>query len=111
MKHSTQRQHFLSTFIVSLVLLIVTSMGAFAQNTPPARTPTETVRDFYRLMRERKFSEAFALTIYKPAIEGLSASELDELRPDFERMGSAIPEQIEVSGEQVSNDVATVFVK
>jgi hypothetical protein len=26
-------------------------------------------------------------------------------------MGSAIPEQIEVSGEQVSNDLATVFVK
>jgi hypothetical protein len=110
MKHSIQRQLSLSTFAVSLVLLIVTSAGAFAQNTQ-ARTPTETVREFYKLMRERKFVEAFALTIYKPAIEGLSAAELDELRPDFERMGSAIPEQIEVSGEQVSNDLATVFVK
>jgi hypothetical protein len=110
MKHSTQRRFSLSTFIVSLVLLIVTTAGAFAQNTQ-ARTPTETVREFYKLMRERKFVEAFALTIYKPAIEGLSAAELDELRPDFERMGSAIPEQIEVSGEQVSNDLATVFVK
>jgi hypothetical protein len=110
MKHSTQRQLSLSTFIVSLVLLIITSAGAFAQNNQ-ARTPTETVREFYKLMRERKFVEAFALTIYKPAIEGLSAAELDELRPDFERMGSAIPEQIEVSGEQVSNNLATVFVK
>jgi hypothetical protein len=33
------------------------------------------------------------------------------LRPDFERMAAAIPEKIEVSGEQTSNDVATVFVK
>jgi hypothetical protein len=74
-------------------------------------TPSATVREFYKRMRERKFNEAFAITIYKPAIEGLSAAELDELRPDFERMGAAIPEQIEVSGEQVSGDVATVFVK
>jgi hypothetical protein len=41
-------------------------------------------------MRERKFSEAFALTIYKPAIEGLSAAELEELRPDFERMAAVL---------------------
>ena len=76
-----------------------------------ARTPTETVREFYKRMRERKFNEAFALTIYKPAIEGLSAAELDELRPDFERMATAIPEHIEVSGEQISGDASTVFVK
>src|SRR5919112_708883 len=106
MKHSIQRRLSLSTFMVSFVLLIVTSAGAFAQ-TNQARTPTETVRQFYRLMRERKFAEAFALTIYKPAIEGLSAAEMEELRPDFERMGSVIPEKIEVSGEQMSNDVAT----
>ena len=110
MKYSTQRHFSLSTFIVALVLLLGFSAGAIAQNTP-ARTPTETVREFYRLMRERKFAEAFALTIYKPAIEGLSAAEVDELRPDFDRMSSAIPERVEVSGEQISGDVATVFVK
>ena len=109
MKHFTQRKLSLSTFIVSLVLLI-TSAGAFAQNNL-TRTPTETVREFYKRMREHKFGDAFALTIYKPAIEGLSAAELDELRPDFDRMAEAIPESIDVSGEQMSNDVATVFVK
>jgi len=109
MKHFTQRNLSLTTLIFALVVLF-TSAGALAQNSP-ARTPTETVREFYKRMRERKFGEAFALTIYKPAIEGLSAAELDELRPDFERMGSVIPEQIEVSGEQVSGDTATVFVK
>jgi hypothetical protein len=93
-----------------LALLLVSCVGAWAQSVQP-RTPTETVREFYKLMRERKFSEAFALTIYKPAIEGLSAAELDELRPDFERMAAVIPEKIEVSGEQMTNDIATVFVK
>ena len=98
-------------FIASLLLLIAsTGVEAFAQNSQ-ARTPTETVREFYKRMRERKYVEAFQLTIYTPAIEGLSAEELEELRPDFERMAAAIPEKIEVSGEQTSNDVATVFVK
>src|SRR5215210_7638041 len=111
MKHYTpgNQRRPLSTFIAAL-LLLVTPAGALAQNTQ-ALTPTETVREFYKRMRERKFGEAFALTIYKPAIEGLSAEELEELRPDFERMAAAIPEKIEVSGEQMSNDIATVFVK
>lgn len=109
---SSRRLRFLSTFIASILLLVgeVGTGGALAQNNSP-RTPTETVREFYKRMRERKFTEAFALSIYKPALEGLSAGQLEDLRPDFERMGAAIPEQIEVSGEQVSGDVATVFVK
>jgi hypothetical protein len=113
MKHSTERtfSRFLSTLIASLFLLVnAAGMQAFAQNNL-SRTPTETVREFYARMRERKFSEAFALTIYKPAIEGLSAAELEELRPEFERMAAVIPEKIEVSGEQISNDIATVFIK
>ncbi|MDT4897499.1 MAG: hypothetical protein QOH25_2576 [Acidobacteriota bacterium] len=111
MKHYTpgNQRRRLSTFI-ALLLLLVTSLGALAQNAQTL-TPTETVREFYKRMRERKFSEAFALTIYKPAIEGLSAAELEDLRPDFERMATAVPEKIEVSGEQMSNDIATVFVK
>ena len=112
-KQFTHSNHwrFLSTFIVSLLLLFCWgSIETFAQNNP-ARTPTETVREFYKRMRERKFIEAFQLTIYTPAIQGLSAEELEELRPDFERMGAAIPEKIEVSGEQISGDIATVFVK
>jgi hypothetical protein len=108
---SEKRLRSLSTIMVALCLL-VTSAGlvASAQTSQP-RTPTETVREFYRLMRERKFVEAFALTIYKPAIEGLSTEEFAELRPDFERMAAAIPEKIDVSGEQSSGDTSTVFVK
>ena len=114
MEHSRQRNHAHTLFRLTASLLLLINVaglgGALAQNSS-ALTPTQTVREFYKRMRERKFSEAFALTIYKPAIDGLSAAELDELRPDFERMAAAIPEQIEVSGEQISGNTSTVFVK
>ncbi|HKR00270.1 MAG TPA: hypothetical protein VJT09_06330 [Pyrinomonadaceae bacterium] len=115
MNHSTRSNHspFLSALIASVLLLLVAPAGfeANAQNAPQARTPTETVREFYRQMRERRFREAFALSIYKPAIEGLSPAEFEELRPDFERMAGAVPEKIDVGGEQISGNTATVFVK
>jgi len=105
------------------------------------RSPSDTVRDFYKAMRERKFREAFALSIYKPAIEGLTdqefqslrpqfkdltdaqfvalrpkytkltPQELEDLRPDFEAMAAAIPAKVDLTGEQISGDSATVFVK
>jgi hypothetical protein len=103
--------HSASLLIAALLLIISGVSNTAAARNNQARTPTETVREFYRMMRERHFKEAFALSIYKPAIEGLSAQEFAELQPDFEKMGAAIPEKIEISGEQVSGDVATVFVK
>ena len=86
---------------------------AFAQN--PQRTPTEVTRAFYTMMREKKYREAFAMSIYQPAMEGLSAQEFEDLRPDFDKMAQALierlPAAIDVSGEQISGDLATVFVK
>ena len=97
--------------MVTAILLSISLLFVQA----PTRTPTETVREFYRLMRDKKFREAFDLSIYRPAIEGLSAQEFEDLRPDFEKMAIAvsekIPDKIDVSGEQISGDVATVFVK
>ena len=113
----SNRPRRLSTLAAGLVLLVAAAAVSAAdsstasQTTAQARTPTETVREFYRLMRERSFREAFALSIYKEAIDGLSEQEFGELRPDFEKMGSVIPEKIEVSGEQISGDTATVFVR
>jgi len=108
--------NFPRTTILSSLLLTLAFAGsatALAQTTP--RSPTETVRDFYRMMREKKFREAFGLSIYKPALDGLSAQELEELRPDFDKMAIAIsekiPEKVDITGEQISGDVATVFVK
>jgi len=74
-------------------------------------SPTDTVRAFYKTMRERKFKEAFAMSIYRPAVEPLSAKEFDDLRPDFEKMAAAIPDTVDLSGETISGDMATVFVK
>jgi hypothetical protein len=95
------------------ILLSIALVFGSVQTTP--RTPTETMREFYRLMREKKFREAFGMSIYRPAIEGLSAQEFDDLRPDFEKMAVAVSEKIpatvDISGEQISGDVATVFVK
>jgi hypothetical protein len=73
------------------------------------------MRDFYRLMREKKYREAFGISIYRPAIEGLSTEEFNDLKTDFDKMAVAvsekIPEKIDITGEQISGDVATVFVR
>lgn len=93
------------------VLILTLTAGAVAQT----RTPTETTREFYLMMREKKYREAFAMSIYQPAMEGLSAQEFEDLRPDFDRMALAIAEKlpaaIDISGEQISGEFATVFVK
>ncbi len=92
----------------ALISIMAVSGVVLGQN---QLSPTETVRLFYKTMREKKFKEAFAMSIYKPAVEPLSAKEFDDLRPDFERMAAAIPDSIELSGETISGDMATVFVK
>ncbi|HEY6803434.1 MAG TPA: hypothetical protein VI306_07635 [Pyrinomonadaceae bacterium] len=90
--------------------ILFASAGAVFPQAQPL-SPTDTVRLFYKTMREKKFKEAFAMSIYKPAVEPLNAKELDDLRPDFEKMAAAIPDEVELSGETISGDMATVFVK
>ena len=99
--------------IVSLSLCCVILSGGVVTTLAQSQqmSPTETVRAFYRMMREKKFKEAFAISIYRPAIEGLDAKEFDDLRPDFDRMAAEIPPEVELSGETISGDLATVFVK
>jgi hypothetical protein len=75
------------------------------------RTPIQTVTEFYKALREKRFRDAFALSIYKPALEGLSAEEFAELQPEFEKLAGAVPEKIEFGGEQISGDTATVFAR
>jgi len=103
----------IQTVLCLLLIVLVGSAAARAQNAP--LSPTETTRQFYQLLREKKFREAFVLSIYRSAIESLSPQEFEELRPDFEKMALAvsekIPAKIDISGEQISGDVATVFVK
>lgn len=75
------------------------------------RGPSDVVREFYKAMREHRFKEAWALTIYKSAVDGLSAEEMEDLRPDFEQKAAAVPDQIEITGERIQGNIATVFVK
>lgn len=87
------------------------AQGQTASTAQQGRTPIQTVTEFYKALRERRFREAFALSIYKPALEGLSAEEYAELQPEFEKLAGAVPEKIEFGGEQISGDTATVFAR
>lgn len=99
----------LSSTLLFVLLGLANSVAQAQQPSP--RSPSDTVREFYKAMREKRFRDAFALTIYKPGIEPLKPQEFEDLRPDFERMAAVIPEQVNLGGEQISGDLATVFVK
>src|ERR1044072_599549 len=115
MQVSNSNSQFYRKALFSVIIIVLVAAPFFAQQPSPPRSPTDTVRQFYQLLRERKFREAFSLSIYKPAIEPLKPQEFEDLRPDFERWADAIskemPAQLEVSGEQISGDLATVFIK
>jgi hypothetical protein len=104
------RQVFSPVVLFSLLSCITVS-SAQSQPPPPQRSPSDTVREFYKAMREKRFRQAFDMTIYRPAIDPLKPQEFEDLRPDFDRMAAVIPEQVDLGGEQISGDLATVFVK
>jgi hypothetical protein len=95
--------------VAAAALLWSVSTSTFAQT--QQRSPSDTVRQFYKAMREKRFREAFALSIYRPAIDPLKPQDFEELRPDFEKMAAILPEQVNVGGEQISGDLATVFLR
>jgi len=70
--------------------------------------PADTVRAFYKLLREKKFRDAIFLTNLRPAIEGLTETELKEFSLDFEAIAGQVPAEVEINGEIVSGDQATV---
>jgi len=106
--HRKTRFHNLLLTFLLLTLGLATPVVVQGQT---QRGPSDVVREFYKAMREHRFKEAWALTIYKSAVDGLSAEELEDLRPDFEQKAAAVPAQIEITGEQIQGNIATVFVK
>ncbi len=76
-----------------------------------AGSPADTVRIFYKNLRERRFREAMLMTNLRFAIEGLSESEMQDLNSDFEPLAAQTPENIEIRGEIITNGLATVTVK
>jgi len=108
------RLHYVrSRVLVRLLCLLILGQlslsVAIAQKA--VRSPSDTIRQFYKAMHEKRFKEAFAMSVYKNAVEGLTPQQFEDLKPDFDNMAAAIPEKVEISGEQISGDVATVFVK
>ena len=93
--------------LVALAIFFLSS-SASAQT---EKSPSDVVRDFYKAMREHRFKDAWALTIYRPAVDDLNAQEMEDLLPDFEMKAAAIPDQVEITGEQIQGNIATVFVK
>jgi hypothetical protein len=74
-------------------------------------SPAETIRVFYKNLRERRFREAIFLTNLRPAIEGLTDSELKELEVDFTLLANTVPAEIQINGEIITNEKATVTAK
>lgn len=96
--------------MIGVSLLIAVLCGpATAQKT--ALSPAETAIRFYRALKEKKYVEGFAGSVYRDAIKGLSPEELKDLEPDFARTFTQIPENIEPHGENIVGDSAVVFLK
>jgi hypothetical protein len=74
-------------------------------------SPADTVRAFYQNLKEGKIRAAIYLTNLRPAIEGLTDAELKEFQVDFEAIAAQVPEKLEINGEIVSGETATVTAK
>lgn len=74
-------------------------------------SPADTLRTFYKNLRERRFREAIFLTNLRPAIEGLTDAELKDLEVDFTHLAQVVPEDLQINGEIISGETATVTAK
>ena len=70
--------------------------------------PADTVRLFYAKLREKKFREALFLTNLRPAVESLTDAELKDFSLDFEAIAGEVPAEIQINGEIISGETATV---
>lgn len=95
--------------VISIIILIAICTVTFAQKNPGS--PTASAVSFYRSLRDKRYLEGFRHSVYRNAVEGLSAAELQDLEPDFARTFSAIPDKIEPRGEQITGGTATVSLR
>lgn len=99
----------LALLVCFLLLPGVAGDTASAQDTGTG-SPSDAVRQFYRALNEKRFRDALMATALRPAVENLSATELEDLRKDFEAMATDA-DKVQLSGEQISGERASVFVK
>lgn len=79
-------------------------------SSPAQRGPSDTVRAFHQALRERRFRDAFAMSVLSHAVRELSAEEFEDFKLDFERIAAGVPATDQLTGEQVSGEEATVFI-
>lgn len=94
--------------VAGLLLLSALSSNLYAQ---AQHSPSDVVREFYKAMHEHRFKDAWAITVYKPAVDGLSADEFEDLRPFFEAQAAPVPAEIKIDTEKISGNTAQVFVQ
>ena len=107
MKRSTKLKIF------ALALCLLAAASARAQSNAPAAqgSPSDVVRAYYTALKESRFRDAMLMSILRPAVEALSAEELKDFQTDFARLSPSVPADFEITGEQLSGEDATVFVK
>ncbi len=97
--------------LLTVVLLTAAVSAGTAQAQKAPASPAETVINFYRALKQKHYQEGFRHSVYRGAVEGLTAAELKDLEDDFASTFSAIPEKIESRGEQITGETAVVFLK
>jgi len=80
-------------------------------STQTASTPSEVVNAYYTALREGRVRDAMMMSVLRPAVEELSAAELAEYQTDFARLAQLAPSDFGITGEQISGEEATVFVR
>jgi hypothetical protein len=115
------RRTKLKTYTLALCLLAVATVAparASAQSSTQAKpaapqpaTPTEVVRAYYTALKESRVRDAMLMSVLRPAVESLSAGELKEFEADFARLAATAPADFDITGEQLSGEEATVFVR
>ena len=108
------RRTKLKTFTLALCLLAA-AVPARAQsktqtNAAAQGSPTEVVRAFYAALKEARFRDALLMTVLRPAVEAMSAEELNEFKTDFARLLPSVPADFRITGESLAGEEATVFV-
>ena len=96
------------SWIATLAIITVAGSG-YAQR--KALSPSETVINFYRALKAKRYVEGFRYSVYRNAVEGLTPADLQDLEPDFARTFAEIPENIVPRGEQISGQTATVSLQ
>ena len=108
------RRTKLETFTLALCLLAAAVPARAQSNTRTTAaaggSPTEVVRAFYAALKEARFREALLMTVLRPAVEAMSAEELNEFKADFARLLPSVPADFRITGESLAGEEATVFV-